>query len=99
MHLDPFYFLDPVFRFVDRVIADYGDLLFVPFAYGMLALLIWVLSGGLRRKFRPGRQNATTHIIIIQPPAQPPPLPPALGGLPQRDQQSGGDGGGTSFAE
>lgn len=53
MHHDPIYTLDPLFKFLDRMIADHGLELYLvainlaPFA------IVWILSGGfLRRRLR-----------------------------------------------
>lgn len=50
MHLNAPELLQPVFDFLDGLIRDYGDILFMLFTYATIPFLVWVLSGGLRRK-------------------------------------------------
>ena len=74
MNLNPTV-LDPVFQFLDGIIAEYGDYLFLAFAWLSLLVLAWVFSGGLRRKF-PNQPHVRAGIgIVIQPPGpQPTPI-------------------------
>jgi hypothetical protein len=66
--------LDPVFHFLDGIIAEYGDYLFLAFVWVSLLVLTWVFSGGLRRKF-PNQPHVRAGIgIVIQPP-RPQPTP------------------------
>jgi len=51
MNLNPATVLDPVFHFLDWILAEYGVYLFLAFAWLSLLVLAWVFSGGLRRKF------------------------------------------------
>ena len=52
MSLNPATVLDPVFQFLDWIIAEWGVYLFIAFVWLSLLVLAWVFSGGLRRKFR-----------------------------------------------
>ena len=90
---DPIYLLKPVFNFLDSLIRDQGDRLYIMFFY-----LCVILSGGLRR--RPSRPNPllSIPIIVILPSVQPPPLPPIIGEQPERGQRPSADRDGTSFA-
>jgi hypothetical protein len=74
MNLNP-KVLDPVFHFLDGIIAEYGDYLFLAFVWLSLLVLAWVFSGGLRRKF-PNQPHIRAGIgIVIQPPGpQPTPI-------------------------
>jgi len=74
MNLNP-KVLDPVFHFLDGIIAEYGDYLFLAFVWLSLLVLAWVFSGGLRRKF-PNQPHVRAGIaIVIQPPGpQPTPI-------------------------
>ena len=74
MNLNP-KVLDPVFHFLDGIVAEYGDYLFLAFVWLSLLVLAWVFSGGLRRKF-PNRPHVHAGIgIVIQPPGpQPTPI-------------------------
>jgi len=68
--------LQPVFHFLDRMIREYGDVLYILLVYASIPLIAWILSGGLRRKQT--RQLNHTSIIVIWPPVRPPPLPPPI---------------------
>jgi hypothetical protein len=75
MNLNPATVLDPVFHFLDGIIAEYGDYLFLAFVWLSLLVLAWVFSGGLRRKF-PNQPHVRAGIgIVIQPHAPPSPPP------------------------
>ena len=76
MRNDPIYLLEPVFHFLDMMIHDYGDMLYMLLVYASIPLIAWILSGGLRSK-QPRRDSAVIiPIIVIRLPIQPPPLPP-----------------------
>ena len=73
MNLNPATVLDPVFQFLDKIIAEFGVYLFLAFVWLSVLVLAWVFSGGLRRKF-PNQPHIRASIgIIIQPYAPPPP--------------------------
>ena len=74
MNLNP-KVLDPVFHFLDGIIAEYGDYLFLAFVWLSLLVLAWLFSGGLRRKF-PNQPHVRAGIgIVVQPPGpQPAPI-------------------------
>ena len=40
--------LQPVFHFLDRMIREYGDVLYILLVYASIPLIAWILSGGLR---------------------------------------------------
>ena len=72
MNLNPATVLDPVFHFLDGIIAEYGDYLFLAFVWLSLLVLAWVFSGGLRGKF-PNQPHVSAGIgIFIQPHSTPP---------------------------
>jgi hypothetical protein len=77
MNLNPAEVLNPIFNALDALIADYGVYCYLVFVWLSLALIAWVLSGGLRRK-RPQGNSATIIsgiIITPRPPMhQPPPF-------------------------
>jgi hypothetical protein len=78
MNLNPAIVLDPVFHFLDGIIADYGLYLFLAFVWLCLAVLAWVFNGGLRRKF-PDQPHVRASIgIVIQPHTPPSPPPPII---------------------
>ena len=78
MNLNPATVLDPVFHFLDGIIADYGLYLFLAFVWLSLLVLAWVFSGGLRRKF-PNQPHVRASIgLVIQPHIPPSPPPPII---------------------
>ena len=91
MHNDPIYLLKPVFDWLDGLIRDQGDYLYMLLVYVSIPLVAWILSGGLRRRLP--RQTNITAIILIRPATPPPPLPPDVGG----DYQSPWDDDVQSF--
>jgi hypothetical protein len=65
--------LNPVFRFLDGIIAEWGVYLFIAFVWLSVWVLAWVFSGGLRRKF-PNQPHVSAGIgIVIQPHTPPQP--------------------------
>ena len=73
MNLNP-KMLDPVFQFLDGIIAEYGDYLFLAFVWLSLLVLAWVFSGGLRREF-PNQPPVRAGIAIVIQPPRPQPMP------------------------
>ena len=63
MHNDPICLLKPVFDWLDGLIPDQGDCLYVLLVYVSIPLVAWILSGGLRRRLP--RQTNLTAIILI----------------------------------
>ena len=83
MNTHPIQMLDPVFKFIDRVIDDYGLYLFVGFVYVAIPFLFWVLCGGLRRTLFKGKP--VPHIppvILIHMPGRPPAPPETFNPFP-----------------
>ena len=79
MNLNTATVLDPVFHFLDWIIAEWGVYLYLAFIWLSLILIAWIFSGGLRRKF-PNQPNVRASIgIIIQPHRPPPASPPMIG--------------------
>ena len=73
MKLNPAEVLNPVFNCLDALISDYGVYCYLVFVWLSVAVIAWVLSGGLRQK-RPQGNSATVIpgiIITIRPPMQP----------------------------
>ena len=77
MNLNPATVLDPVFHFLDWILAEYGVYLFLAFAWLSLLVLAWVFSGGLRWKF-PNQPHVRAGIGIFIQPHSPPPPPPII---------------------
>jgi hypothetical protein len=74
MILNPATVLNPIFNTLDALISDYGVYLYLVFVWLSLAVIAWVLGGGLRRK-RPQGNSATVIpgiIITTRPPIQSP---------------------------
>ena len=63
MNLNPATVLDPVFHFLDWIIAEWGVYLFLAFVWLSVLVLAWVFSGGLRRKF-PNQPHVSASIGI-----------------------------------
>jgi len=72
MNPSPAELLDPVFTFLDALIQNYGVYLYLVFVWLSLAVIGWVLSGGLRRESRHGNSATVVPGIIftMQPPTQ-----------------------------
>jgi hypothetical protein len=79
MILNPADVLNPVFNALDALISDYGVYCYLVFVWLSVAVIAWVLSGGLRRKRSQGNSATVIPGIIItmQAPIQPP--PPIIG--------------------
>ncbi len=65
MNPHPIQMLDPVFKFLDRLIDDYGLYLFMGFVYVAIPLLVWVLCGGLRRRLLKGKPMPHLPPVIL----------------------------------
>lgn len=68
----PVHALDPVFEYLDGLIRDHGDTLFMVVCYAAIPLCVWILFGGSRRKSRHGN---VPPVIVIRLPTEPPPPP------------------------
>ncbi len=68
--------LQPVLEFLDSLIAEHGHLLSMGLVYVSIPLIVWILSGGLRRRLSRREPGMGLSIIVIRPPTAPPPLPP-----------------------
>ena len=82
MYSNPVELLLPVFDFLNGIVRDYGDILFILFVFAAIPFLIWVLSGGLRRKLYRGgpaphvRAGIAVHLPIGRPTSAPEQLEP-----------------------
>ena len=83
MNSHPVQMLDPVFRFLDGMIEDYGLYLFMGFVYVAIPFLVWVLCGGLRRTLFNGKSVPHLPTVIIIPlPGRPPQSPEVFNQFP-----------------
>jgi hypothetical protein len=61
MNNHPVHLLKPIFNFLDGLIRDEGDRLYILFFYLCLLAIGWILSGGLRRRFAPAYAGYGDH--------------------------------------
>ena len=75
MKLNPADVLNPVFNALDALISNYGVYLYLVFVWLSLAVIAWVLGGGLRRRRSQGNSATIIPGIIftMRPPNQSPP--------------------------
>ena len=77
MNTHPVILLKPAFDFLDGIIRDYGDILFMLFTYAAIPFLVWVLCGGLRRTLLAKKRGTNVPpVTVIYLPIAPPRLPP-----------------------
>lgn len=93
MNTHPIQLLDPVFKFLDRVVDDYGLYLFMGFVYVAIPFLVWVVCGGLRQRLLKGKPMPhLPPVILIQLPGSPPEPPETFNPFPSpRDDCCGCD--------
>jgi len=87
MRQNPVELLMPVFEFLDSLIEDYGDYLFMVFTWLAILTIAWILSGGLRRKMPQRNTTVVPYVIITMhsPPPPPDEPPPLIGCEPASD--------------
>lgn len=76
MKQHPVHLLDPVFRWLDEMIQEHGDALYMWLVYASIPLIGWFLFGRSRRKS--ARAEQTPPVIVIHVPVEhhtPPPEP------------------------
>ncbi len=82
------------YHFLDCMIREYGDYLYMLLVCLSVPLMAWILSGGLRRRRRrPEPGGPPIIIVVLRQPAEPPPLPPPIIGrqaAPGPDRQDDG---------
>ena len=66
MHNDPVYLLEPVYHWLDELIHQDGDYLYMALVYISLPLIIWILSGGLRRPLLEASDCEAFTVSIMQ---------------------------------
>jgi hypothetical protein len=87
-----------VFNFLDGLIREQGDRLYVVFFYVCLVVIGWILSGRLRRRVPRQPHITAIPIIVIRPSAKPPLLPPIIGESSERGQWPSDEDDSSAFA-
>src|SRR5439155_24266226 len=88
MNRHPIELLEPVFRWLDWLIAEHGHHIYIVMVWASPFLIAWILSGGFWRR-RPKRDPVLVVPVLLVPPASPPslpmplPLPPIIEASPQ----------------
>jgi len=78
MNLNPAELLNPIFNALDALIENYGIYFYLGFVWLSLAVIAWILSGGLRKRMNGNGATVVPGIIfMMQPPPQSP--PPIIG--------------------
>jgi hypothetical protein len=95
---DPIYLLKPVFNFLDGLIRDQGDRLYIVFLYVCLGVIGWILSGGLRRRQVRRYSAVIVSLIVTCSPVKPPLLPPVTRESPERGQRLSDEQDSSAFA-
>lgn len=75
MNLHPVYLLEPVFHFLERMIHEHGDILYMLFVYFAIPFIAWLLG---RRSGRKKVKRGHTFVLVVRPPAQSPQVPPVI---------------------
>lgn len=90
MSTHPVHALNPVFEFLDGLIRDQGDILFTGFAPVPLAVIVWILCGGMRRKSR-GESAPEPPVVFIHLPGSSPPPAEEFNPFPPPREPDGPD--------
>ena len=78
MNLNPAELLNPIFNTLDGLIENDGVYLYLVFVWLALAVIAWILSGGLRKRLKGNSATVIPAIIFtMQPPMQS--QPPIIG--------------------
>jgi hypothetical protein len=77
MIVSPLDILNPVFHFLDWIIAEWGVYLFLVFVWLSLIFIAWIIGGGLRRNI-PDQPHSSADLGIIILQNRPPPLTPPI---------------------
>jgi hypothetical protein len=77
MNRHPIELLEPLFHWLDWLIAEHGHHIYIVMVWASPFLIAWILSGGFWRR-RPRR--SASWVPTASPPSQPvpPPLPPII---------------------
>ncbi len=78
MNLNPAELLNPIFNTLDSLIENDGVYLYLVFGWLALLAIVWIFSGGLRKRMKGNAATVIPAIIFtMQPPMQSP--PPIIG--------------------
>jgi hypothetical protein len=74
LNLELLKLLPPTFNALDALIENYGVYLYLVFVWLALAVIAWIISGGLRRRMKGSRATVIPVVIFMaQLPRQPEP--------------------------
>jgi hypothetical protein len=74
LNLEMLKLLPRLFNALDALIEDYGVYLYLVFVWLALAVIAWIISGGLRRRMKGSAATVIPAVIIMaQSPRQPEP--------------------------
>ncbi len=90
MNHHPIELFIPVFRWLNRVMAEYGLYIYLVAVWASPFLIAWILRGG-SWPTRPRPRIAAVQRIMPPSSAVPPPLPPRIEGSPTSRRTSDGD--------
>ena len=96
MNRHPIELLEPVFHWLDWLIAEHGHYIYLAMVWASPFLIAWILRGGFWRT-RPTRQPVVVLPVLLiptaSPPSQPvpPPLPPSTDASPESRSSSEDD--------
>src|SRR5439155_17816442 len=92
MNRHPIELLEPVFHWLDWLIAEHGHHIYLVMVWASPFLIAWILRGGFWRRRQRHRILVTPVLLvpIASPPSQqaPPPLPPIIETKPQSREGS-----------
>jgi len=90
MNRHPIELLEPVFRWLDWLIAEHGHHIYLVMVWASPFLIAWILRGGFWRR---GPRRSALWVQTSSPPSQPvpPPLPPIIETKPQSRRGSDND--------
>lgn len=65
MNAHPVQLFAPMFQWLDALIRDHGDQLYMALVYISVPLIVWILCGGLRRKLYRGKSAPHVPPVIV----------------------------------
>ena len=95
MNRHPIELLEPVFRWLDWLIAEHGHHIYIVMVWASPFLIAWILRGGCWRRRRRGPVLVVPVLLVptASPPSQPVPLPllPSIDASPESRSSSEDD--------